>query len=148
MSQISIWTNTIVHIKLRKLFFLCYDMNRLHCDVWYFRSYLKSYKRTASLHSITHTCSSLFTTTTSASMDLLPMYRWLANVLSILVNFALIHDTLGVFLVAGEITSNVMRVVREARQYALGPFSPSCNVQSILLEGLEKVRRSKKKNEC
>ncbi|XP_012230679.1 1-acylglycerol-3-phosphate O-acyltransferase Pnpla3 isoform X1 [Linepithema humile] len=38
----------------------------------------------------------------------------------------------------GEITSNVMRVVREARQYALGPFSPSCNIQSILLEGLQK----------
>ncbi|XP_012268205.1 patatin-like phospholipase domain-containing protein 2 isoform X3 [Athalia rosae] len=38
----------------------------------------------------------------------------------------------------GEITSNVLRVAREARQGTLGPFSPSFNVQDILLEGLTK----------
>lgn len=39
----------------------------------------------------------------------------------------------------GEITSNVLRVAREARQRTLGPFSPSFNVQEILLESLQKV---------
>ncbi|XP_043800983.1 1-acylglycerol-3-phosphate O-acyltransferase Pnpla3 isoform X2 [Apis laboriosa] len=38
----------------------------------------------------------------------------------------------------GEITSNVLRVAREARQRTLGPFSPSFNVQEILLESLQK----------
>nr|XP_033321051.1 patatin-like phospholipase domain-containing protein 2 isoform X1 [Megalopta genalis]XP_033321052.1 patatin-like phospholipase domain-containing protein 2 isoform X1 [Megalopta genalis] len=38
----------------------------------------------------------------------------------------------------GEITSNVLRVAREARQSTLGPFSPSFNVQAILLESLQK----------
>ncbi|XP_046748068.1 1-acylglycerol-3-phosphate O-acyltransferase Pnpla3 isoform X1 [Diprion similis] len=38
----------------------------------------------------------------------------------------------------GEITSNVLRLAREARQRTLGPFSPSFNVQDILLEGLTK----------
>ncbi|KZC10097.1 Patatin-like phospholipase domain-containing protein 2 [Dufourea novaeangliae] len=38
----------------------------------------------------------------------------------------------------GEITSNVLRVAREARQSTLGPFSPSFNVQEILLESLQK----------
>ncbi|KAK2586505.1 hypothetical protein KPH14_011400 [Odynerus spinipes] len=38
----------------------------------------------------------------------------------------------------GEITSNVLRVAREARQRTLGPFSPSFNVQDILLESLQK----------
>ncbi|KAG8230280.1 hypothetical protein J437_LFUL009453 [Ladona fulva] len=39
----------------------------------------------------------------------------------------------------GEITSDVLRVVTEARSKTLGPFSPSFNVQNILLEGLQKV---------
>ncbi|XP_066600427.1 1-acylglycerol-3-phosphate O-acyltransferase Pnpla3-like [Prorops nasuta] len=38
----------------------------------------------------------------------------------------------------GEITSNVLRWAREARQSTLGPFSPSFNVQEILLESLQK----------
>lgn len=38
----------------------------------------------------------------------------------------------------GEMTSNVLRVAREARQRTLGPFSPSFNVQEILLESLQK----------
>ncbi|XP_026326934.1 uncharacterized protein LOC113235457 [Hyposmocoma kahamanoa] len=38
----------------------------------------------------------------------------------------------------GEITSDVLRVVREARAGSLGPFSPSFNIQNVLLEGLEK----------
>lgn len=43
------------------------------------------------------------------------------------------------FLLLGEITSNVLRVAREARQRTLGPFSPSFNVQEILLNSLRKV---------
>lgn len=39
----------------------------------------------------------------------------------------------------GEITSDVLRVITEARSRTLGPFSPSFNVQAVLLEGLEKV---------
>lgn len=38
----------------------------------------------------------------------------------------------------GEITSNVLRLTREARQHPLGPFSPSFNVQHFLLESLMK----------
>ncbi|XP_026672777.1 patatin-like phospholipase domain-containing protein 2 isoform X2 [Ceratina calcarata] len=38
----------------------------------------------------------------------------------------------------GEITSNVLRVAREARQGTLGPFSPSFNCQDVLLESLQK----------
>ncbi|XP_049865606.1 1-acylglycerol-3-phosphate O-acyltransferase Pnpla3-like isoform X2 [Pectinophora gossypiella] len=38
----------------------------------------------------------------------------------------------------GEITSDVLRVVREARAGSLGPFSPSFNIQNVLLEGMEK----------
>ncbi|XP_011694955.1 PREDICTED: patatin-like phospholipase domain-containing protein 3 isoform X2 [Wasmannia auropunctata] len=38
----------------------------------------------------------------------------------------------------GEMTSNVLRVAREARQRTLGPFSPSFNVQEILLSSLRK----------
>ncbi|GBP07529.1 Patatin-like phospholipase domain-containing protein 2 [Eumeta japonica] len=37
-----------------------------------------------------------------------------------------------------EITSDVLRVVREARAGSLGPFSPSFNIQNVLLEGLQK----------
>ncbi|XP_012279636.1 patatin-like phospholipase domain-containing protein 2 isoform X2 [Orussus abietinus] len=37
----------------------------------------------------------------------------------------------------GEITSNVLHLAREARQRALGPFSPSFNVQDILLQNLQ-----------
>lgn len=43
------------------------------------------------------------------------------------------------YIITGEITSNVLRVAREARQRTLGPFSPSFNVQEILLESLQKV---------
>jgi hypothetical protein len=46
---------------------------------------------------------------------------------------------LQVFHISGEILSNVLRVVGEARQRTLGPFSPSFNIHDLLLEGLEKV---------
>jgi hypothetical protein len=46
---------------------------------------------------------------------------------------------LHVFPLSGEILSSVLRVVGEARQRTLGPFSPSFNIQNLLLEGLEKV---------
>lgn len=39
----------------------------------------------------------------------------------------------------GEMLSNVLRVVGEARQRTLGPFSPSFNIHNILLDGLEKA---------
>lgn len=45
------------------------------------------------------------------------------------------------FLILGEVTSNVLRLAKEARQRALGPFSPSFNVQDILLESLQKVKK-------
>ncbi|XP_031840225.1 brummer isoform X2 [Nomia melanderi] len=48
----------------------------------------------------------------------------------------LLHRML--FIITGEMTSNVLRVAREARQRTLGPFSPSFNVQAILLESLQK----------
>lgn len=35
-------------------------------------------------------------------------------------------------------TSDFFRVVNEARRYSLGPFSPSFNIQTCLLEGLQK----------
>lgn len=38
----------------------------------------------------------------------------------------------------GDITSDVLRVALEARSRSLGPFSPSFNIQTLLLEGLEK----------
>ncbi|KAG6464242.1 hypothetical protein O3G_MSEX014377 [Manduca sexta] len=38
----------------------------------------------------------------------------------------------------GEITTDVLRVVREARAGSLGPFSPSFNIQNVLLEGMQK----------
>lgn len=44
-----------------------------------------------------------------------------------------------VSIFAGEITSDVLRVITVARSKTLGPFSPSFNVQDVLLEGLEKV---------
>lgn len=43
---------------------------------------------------------------------------------------------INVFL--GEITSDVLRVVSEARAGSLGPFSPSFNIQNVLLEGMQK----------
>jgi len=39
----------------------------------------------------------------------------------------------------GEMLTNVLHVVGEARQRTLGPFSPSFNIHNILLDGLEKV---------
>ncbi|KRK01906.1 patatin-like phospholipase domain-containing protein 2 [Drosophila teissieri] len=38
----------------------------------------------------------------------------------------------------GSMTSDFFRVVNEARRYSLGPFSPSFNIQTCLLEGLQK----------
>lgn len=38
----------------------------------------------------------------------------------------------------GEFTSNILLVARKARQRTLGPFSPSFNVQELLLESLQK----------
>jgi hypothetical protein len=46
---------------------------------------------------------------------------------------------LHVFVLSGEILSSVLRVVGEARQRMLGPFSPSFSIHDLLLEGLEKV---------
>ncbi|KAL7745042.1 hypothetical protein ACLKA6_008110 [Drosophila palustris] len=37
-----------------------------------------------------------------------------------------------------KMTSDFFRVVNEARRYSLGPFSPSFNIQTSLLEGLQK----------
>lgn len=45
---------------------------------------------------------------------------------------------LTIFHFAGEITSDVLRIVSEARAGSLGPFSPSFNIQNLLLEGIEK----------
>lgn len=42
------------------------------------------------------------------------------------------------FLFLGEMTSDFFRVVNEARSHSLGPFSPSFNIQTCLLEGLQK----------
>lgn len=39
---------------------------------------------------------------------------------------------------SGEMTSDFFRVVNEARSHSLGPFSPSFNIQTCLLEGLQK----------
>lgn len=39
---------------------------------------------------------------------------------------------------SGEMTSDFFRVVNEARSHSLGPFSPSFNIQTTLLEGLSK----------
>jgi hypothetical protein len=44
---------------------------------------------------------------------------------------------------SGEITSNVLRVAREARQRTLGPFSPSFNIQEMLLDNLRKVSEAR-----
>jgi hypothetical protein len=44
-----------------------------------------------------------------------------------------------IFVPSGEMLTNVLRVVGEARQRTLGPFSPSFNIHNILLERLEKV---------
>ncbi|XP_060800813.1 uncharacterized protein LOC106132167 [Amyelois transitella] len=38
----------------------------------------------------------------------------------------------------GELTSDVLRVVGEARAGSLGPFSPSFSIQNVLLEGMDK----------
>ncbi|KAF5308852.1 hypothetical protein FQR65_LT00552 [Abscondita terminalis] len=38
----------------------------------------------------------------------------------------------------GDMTSDVLRLAIEARSRSLGPFSPSFNIQNLLLEGLEK----------
>ncbi|XP_077297192.1 1-acylglycerol-3-phosphate O-acyltransferase Pnpla3-like [Arctopsyche grandis] len=38
----------------------------------------------------------------------------------------------------GDIISDMLRLVGEARSGSLGPFSPSFNVQNVILEGLEK----------
>ncbi|XP_055621224.1 1-acylglycerol-3-phosphate O-acyltransferase Pnpla3-like [Toxorhynchites rutilus septentrionalis] len=38
----------------------------------------------------------------------------------------------------GEMTSDFFRVVKEARSHSLGPFSPRFNIQTCLLDGLQK----------
>lgn len=38
----------------------------------------------------------------------------------------------------GEITSDLLRVVGEARAGSLGPFSPSFNIQNVLFEGMQR----------
>lgn len=42
------------------------------------------------------------------------------------------------FFRLGEMTSDFFRIVNEARSHSLGPFSPSFNIQTCLLEGLQK----------
>ena len=42
------------------------------------------------------------------------------------------------YIFLGEITTDVLRIVSEARAGALGPFSPSFNIQNVLLEGMQK----------
>lgn len=42
------------------------------------------------------------------------------------------------FSVAGEMTLDFFRVVNEVRSHSLGPFSPSFNIQTCLLEGMQK----------
>lgn len=39
----------------------------------------------------------------------------------------------------GNMTSDFFRVVNEARRHSLGPFSPSFNIQTSLLEGLQRL---------
>ncbi|CAH2092397.1 unnamed protein product [Euphydryas editha] len=41
-------------------------------------------------------------------------------------------------LVIGQLTTDVLRVVGEARAGSLGPFSPSFSIQNVLLEGMQK----------
>lgn len=41
-------------------------------------------------------------------------------------------------IVVGEITSDVLRVVSEARAGSLGPFSPSFSIQNVLLDSMQK----------
>lgn len=43
-----------------------------------------------------------------------------------------------IFHFAGEMTSDVFRIINEARSHSLGPFSPSFDIQKCLLEGLTK----------
>lgn len=42
------------------------------------------------------------------------------------------------FFLTGELTSDFFRVVNEARSHSLRAFSPSFNIQTCLLEGLDK----------
>ncbi|KAG5681879.1 hypothetical protein PVAND_011286 [Polypedilum vanderplanki] len=39
----------------------------------------------------------------------------------------------------GEMTSDFFRIVNEARSHSLGPFSPSFNIQTCILEGMRKA---------
>lgn len=43
-----------------------------------------------------------------------------------------------VLLFLGEITTDVLKIVSEARAGSLGPFSPSFSIQNLLLEGMQK----------
>lgn len=47
--------------------------------------------------------------------------------------------SLSLFLVPGEMTSDFFRIVNEARSHSLGPFSPSFNIQTCILEGMRKA---------
>ncbi|GFG36936.1 hypothetical protein Cfor_12474 [Coptotermes formosanus] len=58
--------------------------------------------------------------------------------IGVTVTVFMLGDYASVFRI-GEMLSNVLRVVGEARQRTLGPFSPSFNIHNILLDGLEKV---------
>lgn len=42
------------------------------------------------------------------------------------------------FYSLGEITSDVLRIVGEARAGSLGPFSPSFNIQNVLLASMQR----------
>lgn len=52
--------------------------------------------------------------------------------------YNLIQFLLDSYLITGSMVSDFFRVVNEARRYSLGPFSPSFNIQTCLLEGLQK----------
>lgn len=56
-------------------------------------------------------------------------------------NRAMIHhikSQIIIFHFAGEMTSDFFRIVNEARSHSLGPFSPSFNIQTCLLEGMSR----------
>lgn len=67
----------------------------------------------------------------SALTYLLPDMNWIAKYFFFFFSFPFPFRT-------GEMTSDFFRVVNEARSHSLGPFSPSFNIQTCLLEGLQK----------
>lgn len=52
--------------------------------------------------------------------------------------WSIIKSQIIIFHFAGEMTSDFFRIVNEARSHSLGPFSPSFNIQTCLLEGMSR----------